>query len=294
MANLSETWLTCHNNIAKAIALMDAQQGQAQAAYAYIVASHDIPTEVDLLYPMLTAYDPYTDEARIGLFKPMTEDLVELARNGFVAEYNSVYAKITGHLADTVTLNDFLELKGYKISQVILDILLYTENYTVEYPQQDVNNISNLTGVSQDAQQTQIKLFPSAYVNLRNIYTEGYWEFNTLVSSTGCTGNYYDFILEVATDVAFTNILQTLDTRISVIGWSYETAEDTEGNIYYDFFPEGGLYKEYIGRKVRFSSTPNIIDTTNMGRGDVYFTRITRIADDVVCDVAIAEDVVYT
>jgi len=294
MANLSETWLICHNNIAKAIALMDAQQGQAQAAYAYVVASHDVPTEVDLLYPMLAAYDPYTDEARVGLFKSMVEDLVELARNGFVIEYNSVYAKITGQFVEELTLNEFLELKGYKISQTILDILLSTGDYSVEYPQQNGNNISNLTGVSQDAKQAQIKLLPGLFVNQQNIYAEGYWEFNTSVSSTGCTGNYYDFILEVATDVAFTNILQTLDTRISVIGWSYETAEDTEGNIYYDFFPEGGLYKEYIGRKVRFSSTPNIIDTTNMGRGDVYFTRITRIADDVVCDAVIAEDVVYT
>jgi len=294
MANLSETWLTCHNNIAKSIALMYVQQAQAQAAYAYVVASHDVPTEVDLLYPMIDAYNPYTDESRIGLFKPVVEYLIELARNGFVAEYNSVYAKITGQFVESLTLNEFLGLKGYKISQVILDVLSYTENYSIEYPQQSGDNLSNLHGVTQDAQQTQIKLIPELYVNPQNIYTEGYWEFNTSVSNTGCIGNFYDFILEVATDVAFTNILQTLDTRTSVIGWSYETAEDTEGNIYYDFFPEGGLYKEYIGRKVRFTSMPSIIDTTNMGRGDSYYTRITRIVDDAVCDVVIDEDVVYT
>jgi len=294
MPDLSETWLTCHNNIARAIALMYPQQAQAQAAYAYVVASHDVPTEVDLLYPMINAYNPYTDESRTGLFKPIVEYLIELARNGFVAEYNSVYTKITGNIVTSVTLNEFLELKGYKISQVILDILSYTENYSIEYPDQSDNNLSNLHGIDQNAQQTQIKLIPDLYVNPQNIYTEGYWEFNTSLSSTGCIGNYYDFILEVATDVAFANVLQTLDTRTSVIGWSYETAEDTEGNIYYDFFPEGGLYKEYIGRKVRFTSIPSIIDTTNMGRGDSYYTRITRIVDDAVCDAVIDTDVVYT
>lgn len=295
MANLGEIWLTCHKNIAKAVALMYTKKEQLQEAYAYIVASHDVPTEVDMLYQLIILYSTCSDDIRRELFKQIVDKLVNLARRGFVDEYNGEFGTIDGQLKTMLTLNEFLEFKNYKISQVILDVFAYSEDYIVEYPTQ-INDDSTtyLQGVEQLTQEQQTRVFPSSYVDENRILQEGYWEFDTTVDNMGCSGNYYDFQLEVATDPDFNNILNTLNTATSALGWYYEDAEDTEGNIYYNFFPDGGLYKEYIGRKVKFISPPNIIDTTNMGRGDIYYIRLTRRADSGTCGYAISHDVIYS
>ncbi len=113
----------------------------------------------------------------------------------------------------------------------------------------------------------------SAIIDDDNLIDEGWWQFEFIVNDDD-VNNYvnYHFIMEVASDEDFTNILITKNSY-SIRNWTYEKEKDTFVAMTFS-----GVSSSYIGRKVRYESRqdPLISLDEYLTRGETYYFRITQ------------------
>jgi len=141
----------------------------------------------------------------------------------------------TGVLAPNV--NDYLTEQGFKVSRLLSDIS------------------------------------SSAIIEEDNLLDDGWWQFEFTVYDDD-VDNYvnYHFILEVASDENFVNILMTKDSY-SIRNWTYEKEKNTFVDLTFS-----GVSSSYIGRKVRYESRqdPLISLDEYLTRGETYYFRVTQ------------------
>jgi hypothetical protein len=104
-------------------------------------------------------------------------------------------------------------------------------------------------------------------VSVANISTPlGLWRFETpIIDPVPGTYTFSHFLLEVATDDAFTNIVASLDSSTTQAGWFYEA----ESNLFSPI-TSGGVSSNFAGRYVQFASPAALFST----RGVVYNVRL--------------------
>ncbi len=145
------------------------------------------------------------------------------------------YYQTTGNFAPNV--NDYLTEQGFKISRILTDIT------------------------------------SGAIVEEDNLLDEGWWQFEFVVND-GDSDNYinYHFIMEVASDEDFSDILITKDS-FSIRNWTYEKEKNNFVAMTFS-----GVSSSYIGRKVRYESRqdPLISLDEYLTRGETYYFRITQ------------------
>ena len=133
----------------------------------------------------------------------------------------------------------------------------------------------------------------TSYISPEHLFTEGEWEYEGTFPSIDI-GGVTNFLLEVYTDENYNNLLYSLNTSDSQAGWYFEIAKDTEGNKIYTGFPNGGLTSIYIGRSIKYVSTPSIIDTDVLYRGIIYYTRFYKITDGNIGTATESSNIIYT
>lgn len=138
-----------------------------------------------------------------------------------------------GKGANLFSVNDYLSYKGLKLSRILLPM------------------ISNIDGG----------------ISENNLYNEGYWELDHVVSDiTGDVTNY-NFVIQISKDSLFSTIELTINSSLDKLGWYYEIEEDVFSNL-----PLIGFPYNYIGRRVRYQSTiPNYLE-----RAEIYYFRIVQ------------------
>lgn len=119
-----------------------------------------------------------------------------------------------------------------------------------------------------------------------NILPQGYWKVEMpLVGSTNRFSTY-QFQIDAANDVNFTDIIYSFDSSINQTGWTYEQSENSFVAI-----TAGGVTSSYAGRRIRFESP--VADY--MDRLRIYYVRF-RQRDDLggYTSYIIAKAIVYT
>jgi hypothetical protein len=106
-----------------------------------------------------------------------------------------------------------------------------------------------------------------------NLYDEGWWQFEFTLNDDDYN-NYvnYHFILEVASDEDFSDILFTKDSY-SITNWTYEKEKEE-----FTYLLPSGVSSSYIGRKVRYESRVDSLIGIDeyLTRGETYYFRITQ------------------
>jgi len=149
-----------------------------------------------------------------------------------------------------VDLEDFLDYTGFKVSSFF------------------VGMSELLTDVSSD-----------------NLYTEGFWTFETDILDEISSPVSYHFELDVATDVNFTNILYSLDSESSQTGWEYLNAD----NIFVSV-PAAGVSSVFAGYRIKYESSA----LQYLTRGEEYYFRIRQKADLIDYNYSRFSDIIYT
>lgn len=110
-------------------------------------------------------------------------------------------------------------------------------------------------------------------INEDNLLDEGWWQFEYVLQDDD-PNNFvnYHFVLEVATNSSFSNIIITKDSY-SIKNWTYEKEKDIFVNI-----TSNGVTSSYIGRKIRYESRQDALIGLDeyLVRGQVYYFRITQ------------------
>jgi hypothetical protein len=113
----------------------------------------------------------------------------------------------------------------------------------------------------------------SAIIEEDNLLDEGWWQFEFIVNDDD-VDNYvnYHFVLEVASDEDFSNILISKDSY-STRNWTYEKEKNTFVAMTFS-----GVSSSYIGRKVRYESRQDSLFSLDeyLTRGETYYFRVTQ------------------
>lgn len=107
-------------------------------------------------------------------------------------------------------------------------------------------------------------------INENSLLNEGWWEYEFEVEEKYWGFTYYHFILEVAEDANFNNILFTKDSY-NAGNWYYEEEENVFQSI-----TSIGVSSRYIGRRVRYiSEDPDLFGRSEyLNRGQIYYFRV--------------------
>ena len=150
----------------------------------------------------------------------------------FIEDYLKVNPDETKEI---LTMNEFLGMEGYKISEQLLDVL----------------------GENRESIEEQY------------IYPEGFWTYVTTLADSASAVAYYYFELDVATDAAFDNIVLSLDSAANRVGWRYQIGTDEDGQPIFDIVPIEGVPYSEIGSTIKFESTPQHY----LDRSTIYYFR---------------------
>jgi len=141
--------------------------------------------------------------------------------------------------SDTIvnpTINQYLEEKGYRVSRLLANIS--AESIPIEED---------------------------------NLYPEGWWEFEFILEDDNPEQfTNYHFLLEVATDELFSDILVSKDS-LGINSWTYEKEKETFVPLVFT-----GVSSSYIGRKIRYTSRFDSLIGLNeyLTRGETYYFKI--------------------
>ena len=98
--------------------------------------------------------------------------------------------------------------------------------------------------------------FTSTSIAESMVFAAGTWELNFTYEHTDLTLEDVNFVIEVATDSKFENIVHIISSAENNTGWQYER----EINEFFQL-PETGLSSNYGGRKIRYVSPSNYLLT---------------------------------
>ena len=155
-------------------------------------------------------------------------------------------------------LNDYLTEQGFRVSRILAGIT--TESKPVEDD---------------------------------NLYDEGWWEFEFVLQDDNPTEfTNYHFLLDVASDENFENILVSRDS-LGVKNWTYEKEKETFVDLTFS-----GVSSSYIERKVRYESRLDTLIGINeyLNRGQTYYFRITQYNLETLdqYEQRVFTDIIYT
>ena len=158
---------------------------------------------------------------------------------------------INGINIRNVSINDFLSFYNYKMSRLL------TENSMTDLDILDLY-----------------------------LYNEGSWIFEELiVDDSDNESQFYNFILTIATDSSFSNIIQIIDSESDKEYWEYEKVKGLFAPL-----PIKGISSSYAGRKIRYTSTQNEYLT----RGTVYYFRLTQKTNLLTTSSRDFNQIIYT
>lgn len=230
-----EDWNNCNKLISKNLASYKIKSQNYEDARDVIVYSSDIATEVDLLYKANNLYLYNNNERIETIFKNQINYLFDWAKTRFISDYKKIYPN---EELSELTLHQFLSMKGYKVSQKILDVVASDTDISDEIKEED-------------------------------IYEAGFWEYEHVIEDEALDYAIYNFELDIASDEDFNDIVYSLDTSSNVYGWYLELDTRIEGNIIFEELQSGGVPSSNIGKKIKFSSPVSYFLTS----GQNYYFR---------------------
>ncbi len=195
-------------DLARAITYQYRRSSLLEEAFVTIVSSIDVATEVDLLYRTKQLYDENSDASRNGHFVMLVEKY-----------YDHILARKRETNVGTInpTINDYLQVAGFKVSEMTLD-----------------------------------SFYDSDIVN--DIYVKDMGEWTVEVPIIDEAGDFvlYHFELEVSFNENFSTILFVKDSQENQTGWFYERNE----NEFIDV-PTDGVASNFAGNRIRYVSNEN-------------------------------------
>jgi len=214
-----QVWYQVHADLARSLAYFDKKLSITEDAVNTIIASYDVSTETDLLYPIYQLYLDNLPTTKQSIFTASVRLLLSYAENRFTTEYITLNPNTS---VANLTISQFLQMKSFKISQQILAMAL------------------------DDA--------PT--VDSRYIYPVGSWEFMLpLLDYTGLVTNY-SFVVDVSSVPDFSSIIYSIDSSTAPNSWYYETNIDQFGNMTFEPVGIGGVSSRFLGKIIKFVSPP--------------------------------------
>ena len=249
----ADIWLQTSIELAKAVANFNEKTELTAEAFYKITLSMDIPTEVDMLYPSQRLAIGNNTDRRKSWFYAMTEYLLTYGKQRFIEDYLKVNPDENKNI---LTMNEFLGMEGYKISEQLLDVL------------------------GEDREEIEEKY----------IYPEGFWTYETPLADAAAAVAYYYFELDVATDTDFNNIIFSFDSAANRVGWRYQTGIDEDGQPIFDIVPLSGVPYSEIGSMIKFESPEQYY----LDRNVIYYYRFRQKTNTTNYPYTTWNGVIYT
>lgn len=226
---INKSWANMEDFLAKAIISDFRRTKVIENLRNKIARGTDEQVLLDLLYPLNDLYLKYSDLAWKSDYSLITKDFFNFANDLNRRQYEKTY----------VSINDFLDFTGNKISDIVL--------------------------------QTSLNENVAANINAANIRTIGSWEFITDLEHYYGDFRFYNLELEVAKyydDFVEQQQILIKKTFDSTTSWFYE---DLDGN--YQQFSSNGITSNYVGRKVKYKSQADEL----LNRGEYYWFRFRQV-----------------
>lgn len=153
--------------------------------------------------------------------------------------------------ANLLTVNDYLTYKGLKISRILLPM------------------ISNVDGG----------------IFTENLYPEGYWELEHVVTDSTNDVTNYNFVIQVSTSNLFLNIIHTINSSLDKSGWYFEIEKNSFSPL-----PSTGFPSNYIGRRVLYKSELSYY----LSRAEIYYFRVIQTYPYSSSTAVIYNQIIYT
>ena len=226
---INMAWQNMEDFLAKAIISNSRRSHILENLRNRIARGNDEQVLIDLLYPFDDLYLKYNDPAWRVEYIILTKDFFSFANELNSKQYEALF----------VTINDYLNYTGNKVSDIVLQTLID-------------DNIAQT-------------------IDAANIRIIGSWQFIVDLEHYSGEFRFYNLELEVAQyfdDFAAGAQIFIRKTFDDVQNWYYE---DIDGN--YQAFSSNGITSNFAGRKIKYVAKNDELLT----RGEYYWFRIRQI-----------------
>lgn len=238
-----DSWLKMSKDLARTAAYIYRKKEDIYNLRNATCNIQDINLELKLLPIAQQYYVNNGDRSRISQLTQLTQ---------YLFDYIVRMYRHSGLPMEFPTINDYLTIKQFKISDLLVE----------------VNS--------------------SATIDTNNILPEGWWEFGFTVQNDATAFVNYYFRLNLYSDEAMTNLIRSIDSGSSILGWSYESQKGQFENM-----PSFGLPASYIGREVKYTVRS---ESEYLTRGDIVYFKVIQYDDSNLSGYTARsyKDIIYT
>lgn len=180
--------------------------------------------------------------------------------------YNSIVLS-----KDVQTITSLLTSVTALVNEVVAETIQDLNRLVVTYLSFPpiVNSLSEY--ISQNNLQVSellTSIVPSLSLASNLFYDSGSWQFEDIIQNPAAEFLIYNFVIDVASDPIFSQIIFTINSATDQTGWSFEKTNDVFSPI-----PDIGVTSSYAGRRVRYvASTDQYLQSKQ-----IIFIRIKQV-----------------